>query len=181
MSEDIIYMFAMSLDGFIARPDGSFDWLDAYPADADFDFAAFEDSLTAIVMGRSSYEVARRHPEWQYGRWPVLVATRRPLDDAPAGVEAFTGSPQMQVARLRAMGAHGRIWMFGGGDLVRQYLEAGLLTTVEVGIIPVVLGEGLPAFGGAQADRWLDLEFAKPLHNGAIHARYGVRRMHERS
>jgi dihydrofolate reductase len=176
MPSDIIYMFAMSLDGFIARPDGSVDWLDAFPADADFDFPAFEDSLSGIVMGRGSYEAAARHPHWHYSRWPVLVATRRSIENAPQGVEAFAGSPAEQVARLRGLGATGRIWMFGGGDLVRQYLEAGLLDTVEVGIIPVVLGHGIPAFGGSQPDRWLDLEFAKPLKNGAIHARYAVRR-----
>jgi dihydrofolate reductase len=176
MPDDVIYMFAMSLDGFIARPDGSVDWLDKFPANDDFDFAAFESSVTGIVMGRGSYEAARRHPDWHYGRWPVLVATRRPIDDVPARVEAFEGAPAEQIARLRTIGATGRIWMFGGGDLVRQYLDAGMLDTVEIGIIPVVLGHGIPAFGGAQPDRWLDLEFARPLKNGAIHARYGVRR-----
>jgi dihydrofolate reductase len=176
MSADVIYMFAMSLDGFIARPDGSVDWLDRFPANDDFDFAAFEASVAGIVMGRGSYEAARRHLEWHYGRWPVLVATRRPVDDLPDRVETIDAGPAGQLARLREMGATGRIWMFGGGDLVRQYLEAGLLDTVEIGIIPVVLGDGIPAFGGAQADRWLDLEFAKPLKNGAIHARYVVRK-----
>lgn len=176
MPDDVIYMFAMSLDGFIARPDGSVDWLDRFPANDDFDFAAFEASVGGIVMGRGSYEAARRHPEWHYGRWPVLVATRRTIGDAPERVEAYAGTPAGQIERLRAMGARGRIWMFGGGDLVRQYLEAGLLDTVEIGIIPVVLGDGIPAFGGAQPDRWLDLEFAKPLKNGAIHARYSVRK-----
>jgi dihydrofolate reductase len=172
---DIIYMFAMSLDGFIARKDGSFDWLEAFPADADCDFANFEASVTGIVMGRGSYDAARREPVWHYSRWPVIVATGRPLTDAPEGVEAFGGSPLEQVQRLRECGAEGRIWLFGGGDLARQYLEAGLLDTVEVGIIPIILGDGIPAFGGAQADRWLDLDFAAPLKNGAIHARYRVR------
>ncbi|MBX3530424.1 MAG: dihydrofolate reductase [Rhizobiaceae bacterium] len=172
MPADVIYMFAMSLDGFIARSDGSVDWLDRFPANDDFDFAAFQASVTGIVMGRGSYEAARRHPDWHYGRWPVLVATRRPIADAPARVEAFAGDPSEQLARMRELGATGRIWMFGGGDLVRQYLEAGLLDTVEIGIIPVVLGDGIAAFGGAQPDRWLELEFAKPLKNGAIHARY---------
>ncbi len=173
---DVIYMFAMSLDGLIARPDGSVDWLDAFPANDDFDFAAFEASVTGIVMGRGSYEAARRNAEWHYGRWPVLVATRRPIDDAPGGVETFAGTPAEQLARLRSMGATGRVWMFGGGDLVRQYCDAGLLDTVETGIIPVVLGDGIPAFGGAQPDRWMKLEFARAMKNGAIHARYKVRR-----
>lgn len=173
---DVIYMFAMSLDGFIARPDGSVDWLDAFPADAEFDFPAFEASVTGLVMGRETYEVVRRQPEWPYARWPVVVATRRPPADLPGDVETIDGSPADMLARLRRRGAAGRIWMFGGGALARQFMEAGLLDTVEVGIIPVVLGSGIPAFGGAQPDRWLDLEFAKGLKNGAIHARYRVQR-----
>lgn len=175
LQSDVIYMFAMSLDGFIARKDGRFDWLEAFPADADFDFPSFEASVTGIAMGRGSYDAARREAEWHYSRWPVLVATGRPLTDAPEGVEAIRGGPAEQVRRLRECGADGRIWLFGGGDLARQYLEAGLLDTVEIGIIPVILGDGIPAFGGAQADRWLDLDFARPLKNGAIHARYRVK------
>ena len=82
----------------------------------------------------------------------------------------------MRICALRERGGDGRIWMFGGGELARQFLDAGLLDTIETGIIPIVLGAGIPAFGGAQPDRWLDLDFAKPLANGAIHARWRVRR-----
>jgi dihydrofolate reductase len=177
MSEpEVTYMFAMSLDGFIARRDGRFDWLETFPANDDFNFGAFENSVTGIVMGRGSYDAAWIAGEWPYKRWPVVVATSRPLDDAPERVEATHCQPGEQVAQLRRMGAEGLIWLFGGGNLVRQYFEAGLLRTVEVGIIPVVLGDGIPAFGGLQPDRWLDLDFARPLKNGAIHARYAVRR-----
>ena len=172
---DVIYMFAMSLDGFIARPDGAVDWLEKFPADADFDFDAFLDSLTGIVMGRGSYEAARREGGWDYGRWPCAVATNRPLDDAPDGVEAVQGGPKELLDDLRSRGATGRIWMFGGGDLARQFLDAGLLDTIEIGTIPVILGTGIPAFGSPGADAWLELEFAKPLENGAVHSRYRVR------
>jgi len=173
---DVIYMFAMSLDGFIARADGSFDWLDNFPADADFDFDTFLASLSGIVMGRATYDVVRRHEEWPYAKFPTVVATRRPVADLPAGVEAVSGDPQALLDNLRGRGAKGRIWMFGGGDLARQFMQAGLLDTVEVGTIPIILGSGITAFGGAQPDRWLDLEFAKPLKNGAVHCRYRVRK-----
>ena len=175
MQSDVIYMFAMSLDGFIARPDGSFDWLEEFPADADFDFDAFTASLSGIVMGRAAYDVARRDGKWDYARWPCVVATSRPVDNLPDNAEAMVGAPEELLARLRARGATDRIWMFGGGDLARQFLDAGLLDTVEIGIIPVIIGSGIPAFGGAQADQWLDLDFARPLANGAIHVRYKVR------
>jgi dihydrofolate reductase len=173
---DVIYMFAMSLDGFIARENGTFDWLDDYPADAEFDFPAFEASVTGIIMGRGTYDVVRRHETWPYSRWPTVLATRRPATDLPGNTKIMQGGPAELLAGLRGMGATGRIWLFGGGDLARQFMEAGLLDTIEVGVIPVILGSGIPAFGGAQPDRWLDLEFAKPLKNGAVHARYRVRR-----
>lgn len=176
MQSEIIYMFAMSLDGFIARPDGSFDWLDDYPADADFDFDSFLASVSGIVMGRGSYDAARRDGRWDYAKWPCVIATSRRVEDLPDNAEVLAGKPAELVARLRERGADGRIWMFGGGELARQFLDAGLLDTIETGIIPIVLGAGIPAFGGAQPDRWLDLDFAKPLANGAIHARWRVRR-----
>lgn len=179
-TDDVIYMFAMSLDGFIARPDGAFDWLENYPPNADFDFETFMDSVTGIVMGRGAFEAARAGGGWDYGRWPCVVATHRPLGDAPEGVEAVGSDPQVLpqalLDNLRGRGANGRIWMFGGGDLARQFMQAGLLDTVEIGTIPVILGKGIPAFGVAASDIWLELEFAKPLSNGAVHSRYTVRK-----
>ena len=174
---DVIYMFAMSLDGFIARPDGSFDWLENFPADADYDFDAFLDSVTGIVMGRGSYEAARSGGGWDYARWPCAVATRRPITDAPEGVEGVNGAPAELRDNLRRRGVNGRIWLFGGGDLAQQFIEADLLDTIEIGTIPVILGSGLPAFGQVAKDAWLDLDFAKPLANGAVHSRYRVRRV----
>lgn len=176
MASDVIYMFAMSFDGFIARPDGAFDWLETYPANADFDFDAFLASVTGIAMGRSSYEAARSGGRWDYGRWPCAVATHRPLADAPDGVEAIAAGPEALLDNLRGRGADGRIWMFGGGDLALQFMQAGLLDTIEIGTIPVILGTGIPAFGHSLSDVWLELEFAKPLANGAVHSRYAVRK-----
>lgn len=173
---EIIYMFAMSLDGFIAREDGRFDWLDEFPADADFDFDAFLGSVGGIVMGRESFEVANRHETWPYARFPTVVGTHRELHDLPENVRALAGAPRDLLDALQEMGCSGRIWLFGGGNLARRFLDAGLLDIVEAGIIPVVLGSGIPAFGGLQDDRWLKLEFAKALGHGAIHARYRVKK-----
>ncbi|WP_378949465.1 dihydrofolate reductase family protein [Mesorhizobium sp. ANAO-SY3R2] len=175
-TDDVIYMFAMSLDGYIARENGTFDWLDNYPADDDYDFSGFMASLSGIVMGRSTYDVVRRHHGWAYAKYPCLIATSRPLDGLPDNAEAMAGTPAEMLENLRARGASGRIWLFGGGELARQFMDAGLLDTIEIGTIPVILGSGIPAFGGRQADRWLDLAFAKPLANGAVHAQYRVRR-----
>lgn len=170
----VIYMFAMSLDGFIARPDGSFDWLENYPANDEFEFDKFMSSITGIVMGRGSYDVARAAGEWAYGGLPCTVATRRPVEDLPDNVVALNAGPQALLDNLRSRGANGAIWLFGGGDLASRFIDAGLLDTVEIGIIPVVLGTGIPAFGVPKRDLWLDMEFSRALANGAVHARYRV-------
>lgn len=169
----VIYMAAMSLDGFIARKDGSVDWLDAYPADAAYDFEGFLATVGGIVMGRDSYEVARRFGDWPYGAFPVAVATSRPLDQPPPGVTAVAGSPESILAALAGRMSGGRVWLFGGGRLAGSFLSAGLVDTIELGVIPVLLGEGIPAFGPAHRDR-LALDFAKPLDNGVIHARWSL-------
>ena len=83
MRRDITYMFAMSLDGFIARNDGGIDWLDNYPPNSDFDFDTFMDSVTGIVMGRDTYDVVVRLEHWPYERYPTVIATRRAIDDLP--------------------------------------------------------------------------------------------------
>ena len=103
------------------------------------------------------------------------IASNQPIDGLPENAQAVAGSPSDLLDNLRRRGADGRIWLFGGGELARSFMEAGLLGTVELGLIPVVLGSGRPAFGGAQPDRWMDLDFAKPLANGAVHLRYRVR------
>ena len=131
MPSDTIYMFAMSLDGFIARPDGSFDWLEKYPANADFDFDAFLASVSGIVMGRSTYDAVRRGGGWDYANWPCVIATNRPVDDLPANAEALAGSPADLVASLRRRGANGRIWILGGGDVVRRFLDVPIAVDEE--------------------------------------------------
>ncbi len=127
-------------------------------------------SVTGMVMGRNTYDVVRRNEAWACAKYPCVVATRRPLDGLPDGAEAEL------LADPRRRGAAGRVWILGGGEPARQFLDAGLLDTIEIGTIPIVLGSGIPAFGGKQADRWLDLTFAKQLANGAVYSQYSVRR-----
>ncbi|MGH6763443.1 MAG: dihydrofolate reductase family protein [Phyllobacterium sp.] len=172
---DIIYMFAMSLDGFIANEDGSFDWLNDFPANADFSFDTFMESVTGIIMGRDTYEVIRSEPTWPYPNIPSVVATRRPLDGLPDNTSHISGTPQEMLDAVRGMGASGRIWIMGGGNVAKQFLDAGLLDTVEIGTIPVILGKGIPAFGKS-SQHWLELQFAKALKNGAVHSQYRVKR-----
>ena len=81
---------AMSLDGKIARSDGSFDWLMPYPPQ-EFDIDAFHAEVDAVVMGRDTYEIERGMAEWPHAGKPVFVVTSRPIEAAPSQVEARSG------------------------------------------------------------------------------------------
>lgn len=139
---------AMSLDGYIAGPNGEADWI---VMDPDIDFGAMFARYDTLLMGRRSYEAAKA--QGGSGGWPgmksfVCSRTLRP-EDCP-GV-TVTADPAATLAEIRSWPGND-IWLFGGGDLFRSLLALGLVDEVEVAIVPVLLGAGLPLLP-APADR----------------------------
>ncbi len=163
---------AISLDGRIARADGSFDWLEGHPAEA-FGFEAFMAEVDAILMGRASYEALRATGDWPYPGLPTTVVTSSPLDAAPPGVEPRSGPLQATAAEIEARQPR-RIWAFGGGQLLRGLIEAGRLDVLEMAVIPIVLGEGIPLFPAGTPETRLTLRRSEPKPGGALHLVYGV-------
>ena len=141
MSRRVRYQVAVTLDGFIAGPNGEYDWIVMDPA---VDFAALYEEFDTAVMGRKTYEVATA--QGGHGAIPGLdvVVFSRTLPAATyPGVRILNDDPRKIVAELKAK--RGRdIWLFGGGNLFRSLLDAGLVDTVEVAVMPVLLGAGIP-------------------------------------
>jgi dihydrofolate reductase len=134
------YSVAMSLDAFIAGPKGEYDWL---MMDPDIDFAAMTARFDTYLIGRRSYEAAKRMGasfEPADARWFVISRTLRAVD--PPGLTLVADVVPL-VAKLRTEPGKD-IWLFGGGDLFRSLLAAGLVDFVEVAIIPTLLGAGIP-------------------------------------
>jgi dihydrofolate reductase len=155
---------ATSLDGFIARKDNGLDWLKIVErADEDYGYAEFARTIDTIVMGRNTYDVVADFEPWPYAGKRMFVMTHRPLDSRH-GAEAFGGSPQELVTTLA-----GRVYVDGGAT-IRQFLAAGLITDVTLSIIPVLLGEGIPLFGGVAHD--LQLDGVKQWSSGLVQMRY---------
>src|SRR4051812_6693833 len=152
---------AVSLDGCIARADGTIDWLSVVERPGeDYGYQRFVDSIGALVIGRRTYETARGFGAWPYADKRCVVLTHRALDhDAPAGVEAHAGDPAPLLARLAADGIT-RVYV-DGGDVIRQLLGAGLIDDLTLSIVPVVLGDGVRLWSwpspGAPAERRLHL------------------------
>lgn len=146
---------ALSLDGFIARRDGGIDWLEPYAAD-NYGYEEFVAEIGTVVMGRDTYHVVRRHAAWPYAGKRSVVVTRRELTGLPPDTETRPPDFPALVAELRnARG--GDIWLLGGGQLVAGFRAAGGLDRLELGYIPILLGDGIPLFPGVAAQQGLRL------------------------
>lgn len=164
---------AMSLDGMIARADGSFDWLMPYPPQ-EFGIEAFHASVDAVVMGRATYEIERAMAPWPHTGKHVFVVTSRPIGDAPELVEARPGDLAALAAELEQRGCR-RIAVEGGGQLVRGLIAIGRLDVLEMALIPLVLGSGIPLFPSGTPELPLRLVSCQPKSGGALHLVYARR------
>jgi dihydrofolate reductase len=162
---------AVSLDGFIARPGGEYDWIIMDPA---IDFAAMYKQFDTAVMGRKTYEVVAA--QGGHGAMPgieVIVFSRTLPAASHPGVRIVRDDPREFVAALKARAGRD-IWLFGGGALFRSLLDAGLVDSVEVAVMPVLIGAGVPLLP-AGADAKLILSDTKVLPvSGIVMLSYAV-------
>jgi dihydrofolate reductase len=140
----VVYQVASSLDGFIATEDGGYDWI---PNDPDVDMAAVVARIDPLVMGRLTYEVmlAQEGGVTEAGiiGRPAVVFSRTLDPAAHPHVTVTADDPAAVVARLKQEPG-GDIWLFGGGSLFRQLVDAGQVDVVEIAVIPMLLGSGIP-------------------------------------
>jgi len=175
---------ATSLDGYIARPDGTLDWLTGRPAeeetgehdpDQDFGYGAFLATVDALFMGRATFDVVQGFDgDWPYPK-PVYVWTSDPAGIEPkagADVRPVAGTLDEALEGLRADGI-GRVYV-DGGSTIRAWLRAGLVDRMTISTVPVLIGDGIPLFGGTGDDIRLELERAEAFPGGMVQRTYVV-------
>jgi len=178
-----IHMVA-SLDGFIARKDGSVDWLETSDEFVDGDtmdpgfIEAFLETIDCYVMGSRTYETALGFEAkgfgWSYGDKPTFVLTRRELPRTRDTVEFHSGDlAQFVNGRLRP--AFRSIWFVGGGAVSGECLRLGLADEVRYSILPVLIGDGIPFFERLDRQVALHLAEVKAYRSGMVALRYEVR------
>ncbi len=170
---------ATSLDGFIARTDGSIDWLmeanAAATAGDDFGYHAFMESVDVLVMGRNTFDLVRMFNEWPYGEKRVVVLSSNPVEipeERRATVSASSEAPADLVRRLESEGAR-RLYI-DGGITIQRFLAAGCINDITITLIPVLLGEGRPLFGPLPADIKLKHVSTKAFECGFVQSTWEV-------
>src|SRR5262245_20946438 len=174
---------AASLDGFIARKDGSVGWLETADEfehgdtmDAEF-VAAFLKTIDCYVMGSRTYETAldfeAKGSGWAYGDKPTFVLTGRELRKARDTVEFYSGD-LVRLVNDRLRPAFRSIWFVGGAAVSGECLRLGLADEVRFSIMPVVIGEGIPFFAGLDRDVALHLLEVKAYKSGMVALRHEV-------
>ncbi len=177
------YYTASSLDGFVADPDHSLDWLLQFGFPEDGSYPAFIDEVGAVAMGSSTYEWLLRHhvrpdsesPEpWPYAQ-PAWVFSSRSLPRVEGAEIHFVEGDVGPVHREMVEAAEGKnVWIVGGGDLAGQFLDRGLLDEIIVQIAPVTLGSGAPLLPRRRVDPPLRLVSVERAGEAFVELRYAV-------
>ena len=161
---------ATSLDGFIARPDGGFDWCFT---DQDYGGAAFFASVDSVIMGRHSFELMRRLGENPDPSKRYYVLTHRPIERQPENVIAFEGDVADLRLRMVEEGLR-HAWLFGGAKVAGQFAQEGLIDECLLAMHPIALGGGIPLFHGLMRDMRLRLLDSRTYGTGLVMLHYQV-------
>lgn len=166
----------ISLDGFLARTDGSIDWLKSFEGE-EHGYSAFVETVDTLVVGRGTYDFVRgmlaAGLPWPYQDKRCVVMTHRPIEAAHEE-RAFAGEPWALLEELGRDGA--RHVYVDGGVVIRSFLAAGLIDELTLSVAPKLIGNGLPLFGGVQVESGLTLAGVRAFANGLAQLHYRVTR-----
>jgi dihydrofolate reductase len=176
----IIVYIATSADGYIARRDGSVDWLDRPRTSGDYGMGAFFKTIDTILWGRKTYSLGLEMNEGSLGmygsRVKNYVFSHRPPKKHPPDVE-FVKEPISEFAkRLRATPGKD-IWMMGGGGIIASFLDAGEIDEFIIHVIPTFIGEGIPLIAPRRRNVELKLLGIRDYPDGVVRLHYAVERV----
>lgn len=168
---------ACSLDGYIAREDGSIDWLTKYEnnPETDYGYSEFYASIGTVLMGRKTYEQVLGFGDWPYGKKKAYVFTRQnePLR-REKNVEFVSGNVGEFARRLKE-NTEEDIWLVGGSQLIKVFLEENLVEDMIVFVVPIILGSGIPLFDRIGKEISLRIINTERYESGLVRLEYIIR------
>ena len=171
----VVLAAAVSLDGYIARPNGAVDWL-IEDREIDLDLRAYGDIFDVIVAGRKTLDYPEGQKETKgsaspWGKMECYIFSRSKAPGKRGGLEYVNEAPSEFIRRIRTH-AGKDIWLMGGGELAREFLKEDLVDGMDLGIMPVLLGEGIPLFPQGFPQRNFVLEQIQTYKSGIVRASY---------
>ncbi len=173
----IVVYIAMSLDGFIARPDGDVAWLDRPQPKGNYGMGEFFKTIDTILWGSKTYDkgVEMGMKAGGYGRGiKNYVFSRRPRASLLPGFEWIREPVKAFAQRLRAQPGKD-IWMMGGGGIIASFLDEGEIDEFSIHVIPILIGEGIPLIQPRHRSIPLKLLSSKTFPDGVVELNYRVK------
>jgi dihydrofolate reductase len=167
----IRYSVVMSLDGYIAGPNGEADWI---TVDPDFDFTELLAQFDTILVGRRTFEAMVSARRVSMPGMKTVVFSRTLKQEDHPDVAIVSENQRETLAGLKS-GPGKDIWLFGGGSLFRSLAQDGLVDTIEVGIVPILLGAGVPLLPSPAQRIKLSLAAHKTYRTGLVFVEYTIK------
>ena len=173
MPRKIIVYIATSADGYIARRDGDFSWLDRPPVKGDYGMAKFYKRVDTAIMGRKTYDVGVKMSQTGYPGKHNFVFSRKGRKSDAANVEFVNEDVTSFARRVRRVpGKH--IWLVGGGSIIAAFLDAKLIDEFIIHVIPLFIGEGIPLIHPRHRNVPLELVKMRSYPDGVVRLHYRV-------
>jgi dihydrofolate reductase len=169
----IIVYIAMSADGYIARPDGDVGWLDRPRIAGDYGMGAFYKSIDTVLMGRKTYDIARKLGQKAYPGKKNYVFSRTRRRSRTPNVE-FLNGPVGDFARELRQAKGKDIWLVGGAQLTAAFLDEGQVDEFIIHVIPTLIGEGIPLLQPRHRTVPLTLLSCRSYPDGVVRLHYSV-------
>ena len=164
----VVLFIATSLDGFIARKDGSINWLFS---DQDYGYTDFYASIDTTLTGHATYKQTKTFGEFAFPGKTNYIFSRSPQTPEKDPV-TFVSSDIVQFVRDLKQQKGKHIWLVGGGQINTVMLNAGLIDEMIVSIHPIILGEGLPLFAGQPKETTFKVTAQKTFESGLVQITY---------
>ena len=171
-----------SLDGYIAKRDNNMAWFetaDSYEKGVTGeDVVEFLKTIDCYIMGSRTYELAlalSKDYGWAYGDTPTIVLTHRDLPIERPNIETYTGDLN-KLVNERLKPNYKNVWLVGGAELTKQFINLNLADEIRQTIIPIILGDGIPFFDRVGKEQTLHLKNVTPYKNGLVELHYQIRK-----
>lgn len=172
MNRKICLFIAMSIDGYIAKPDGDISFLDEMNQEGeDYGYSAFSETVDTVIIGRKTYDkILSMGVESPYGDRDVYVLTRSPRENS-GKINFYSGDFKELVTTLKSKPGK-NIYCDGGAEIIAQLFHENLIDEMTISVIPVILGEGIRLFSGNFQEKKLKLTKSKSFEKGLVQLQY---------